>query len=258
MNDAQDIDSIRDREQRFRRLAKPFRAHAEMYQIVNAVLDEHALRLPPEPAPRDLGLLVGAALGKALKTYNAIHELCLLGHGEDALVLLRSNVNLLINIAYIVRDAEPHERALDLIAFSFVERTIYLTTAHPDKPVPATLTLAMPDNEITERSERWKRTSIKTRAQTLSALHYVQGYKFYSSIEHSDAMALNGYIAEWNEVGPRISAVPSDDYVEVTLAHSAMTLADLLVAVCAVFSVEPPDLVRKIDEIVMSFSSSTA
>ena len=43
----------------------------------------------------------------------AIERLCLLGYGEDAAVLLRSNVNLLANVAYIVTDEQPNERAAE-------------------------------------------------------------------------------------------------------------------------------------------------
>jgi hypothetical protein len=60
--------------------------------------------------------LMMAALGKALKTLQAIQRLCLFGFGEDAALLLRSNINLLINLNYIARDDEPNERARDLLA----------------------------------------------------------------------------------------------------------------------------------------------
>ncbi len=72
----------------------------------------------------------GASLGKALKTFQGVHELCLTGWGEDALILLRSNVNLLINLGFILSDPEPSQRADDFIAFSYLERVKYLKTAH--------------------------------------------------------------------------------------------------------------------------------
>jgi hypothetical protein len=131
MSDAQDIDPKRDRKERFARLTKPFRAHSALYDVVNQLLDEHEIKLPKDDAYRDLALVIGAAFGKALKTYYAIHELCLMGFGEYAVVLLRSNVNLLINIAYILGDAEHRERVLDFIAASHVARVKYLKTAHP-------------------------------------------------------------------------------------------------------------------------------
>ena len=48
MKDTIDIDPRRDREERFARLAKPFRAHAALYDTVNELLDQHEIELPEE------------------------------------------------------------------------------------------------------------------------------------------------------------------------------------------------------------------
>ena len=96
-------------------------------------------------------MLVGASLGKALKTFEGIHELCLMGWGEDALILLRSNVNLLINLGFILSDREPVERAADFIAFSHVERVKYLKAAYGVEEPPFKARLS--ESELKTRAE---------------------------------------------------------------------------------------------------------
>jgi hypothetical protein len=242
----------KDQRQRFGRLKQHFEGGAALWDIVNELLDQHEIKVR-DGDEHDLSLLVGASLGKALKTFDGIHQLCLAGWGEDALILLRSNVNLLINLGYILGDAEPRERAADFIAYSLEARTRYLKQAHGDKkPLWKT---QMSDDEVKQRTKRWKATTVETRAGRVPKFHYDVGYRFYSSIEHSDAMALNAYIAEWNEIGPRVHAGPSDDYIEVALSHSVMTLADVLVRYCEYFKIERPDLFERINKIVNSMTA---
>src|SRR5207249_3933992 len=141
------------------------------------------------------------------------------------LILLRSNVNLLINLGYILGDKDPIERARDFMASSYLDRTAYLNAAHgtkmPWKPT-------MSEEELKDRAKRWRSVNIFQRGERVPPFHHTTGYKFYSSMEHSDTIALLAYIAEWNEVGPRINAGPSDDYIEIALGHNAMVLADVL------------------------------
>ncbi len=61
-------------------------------------------------------------------------------------------------------------------------------------------------------------------------------------------MALNAYIGEWNETGPRIESGPSDEYLGVALIHSFSVMADLLVAVVQYFSIDRPDVLEKLKQ----------
>src|SRR5262249_58989418 len=61
------------------------------------------------PAQRVLAVL----FGKATKTLDAIRILCEGGFGQDAMILTRSLVNLVINVWYIGSASDPDERALD-------------------------------------------------------------------------------------------------------------------------------------------------
>src|SRR6266446_2840578 len=120
-----DAERTRDMEARFRRFQNVFQLQCHLWDLVNHLLEYAELKLRSGDE-RDLSLLVGASFGKVLKTFYGINDLCLSGWGEDALILLRSNVNLLINLGYILGDTEPVECAADFIAFSYAARVKYL------------------------------------------------------------------------------------------------------------------------------------
>jgi hypothetical protein len=100
------------------------------------------------------------------------------------------------------------------------------------------------------RAKRWDDVRISKRAARVPKFHYTTGYAFYSSFEHSDAMALNAYIADWDEVGPRINAGPSDECIEVALGHNATVLADVLDLYCRYFKIDRPDIFEKIQTLL--------
>lgn len=246
-----DPERRKDAEARYKRFEKLFKVQARLWELANTLLDRHELKLR-DGKERPLSVVVGASLGKAMKTFFGINDLCLAGWGEDALILLRSNVNLLINLGYILSDSEPNERAADFIASSYLDRVDYLKTAHGVEGL--TWKPGMSDEELKLRAKRWRGLSIKKRAAKVAQFQYTTGYAFYSSIEHSDAMALGGYIAEWDEIGPRINAGPSDDELEIALGHSVMVMAEVLTLCCAHFKVESPEVFKEVGELVKSIT----
>ena len=242
-----ETDVFADDPGRFQRFEREFRAQNFLGDLVNEILDRHEHKLKVKDGEeRDLSLLISASFGKGLKTFQAISRLCALGYGEDAIILLRSNVNLLINTRFILSDKNPAERAKEFIAYSVKERLKYLDLAHDGKR-PKWAEKIDPQ-EIERDAERWKRTTIEVRAQQLAPFHYSQGYRLYSSIEHSDAMALNAYIGEWNETGPRIESGPRDEYLGVALVHSFGVMADLLLTVMQYFEINRPDVLEKLKQ----------
>src|SRR5437868_5078298 len=120
-----DPEKEKDAEQRFKRFEELFKAQGRLWDLIGPLIDPGKVQLR-EDDERDLSLLVGAAFGKALKTFYGVNDLCLMGWGEDAVILVRANINLLINLAYILSDKNPAERASDFIAHSYVERMKYL------------------------------------------------------------------------------------------------------------------------------------
>jgi hypothetical protein len=242
------VDRQADAAARLKRFATLFRAQERIYDLTNDLLGRNTIRL--RDGQEDLSLLVGASLALALKTFSAVRDLSFLGWGEDALVLVRSNVNLLINLGYILNDPNPLERADDFIAYSYLERVKYQQTAHgiamsPWTPRDDPATMQM-------RAKRWKDVSIRDRTEGVPEFHYTKGYTLYSSFEHSDAIALNGYIAAWDSVGPRVNAAPSDDCVTIALGHNVMVLADVISLFALHFGLTEKDVFDQIQEVLNS------
>ncbi len=214
---------------------------------MNEVIDryEGSIKLRENQPERDLDLLVAAMQAKAGKTFQAVLQLCCLGFGEDALILLRSNVNLMINLLYIL-SGDAAQRAGDFIAFSHYQQEKYLRTAHGVRPSWAD---KLDWKEINKRAAEWKKLTIESRAKKAkSSFHYDIGYRFYSSVEHGDAWAVDRYVVEWNEDGPKISSEPSDQYVRIALVHNFLVMANIFLAFCSHFKIDIQNITAKLDE----------
>jgi uncharacterized protein DUF5677 len=243
-----DADFLDGVSERYGRLPALFDATGRLAELINAFLDQHEelMEFRRDDATRDLGLIVVASFGKALKTFQAIGRLAVFGYGEDALVLVRTNVNLLINLNYVLSAPDPTERVKDFIAYSYTERVHLVKDAYGEtlqwKPD------GMSDEEIKERTVQWKKVGIAERARGAPPLHYLRGYKLYSSFEHSDALALDTYATIHEDGFILIEAGERDEHVGMALLHSWSVMAEVLVSVGRYLRVEIPDTKREFEE----------
>ncbi len=239
------LDGVPERQGRFGAL---FDATTRLGELINAFLDQHEdlMEFRRDDSTRYLGLIVVASFGKALKTFQAIGRLAVFGYGEDALVLVRANVNLLINLNYVLSASDPTERVKDFIAYSYTERASLMKEGYGEtlqwKPD------GMSDEEIKQRTAQWKKVGIADRAKGAPPLHYLRGYKLYSSFEHSDALALDTYATIHEDGSILIEAGERDEHVGMALIHSWGVMAEVLVAVCRYFRIEIPDTKRELEE----------
>ena len=232
---------------RYRRFERLFQAQDSLGDVINEIFDTQTDKLQVrEGQEEDLSLLVIAALGKGMKTSQAVTRLCLLGYGEDALILIRSNMNPLINIAYILAE-NPTERVKDFLAFSYQERIKYLRLAYgvQEPPWPPPVSPA----EVEQRAKAWRDIPLAQKADMGFQWHYTQGYRLYSSLEHSDAWGLNEYIQDWDEVGPQIGSEESDKHIDLALVHNYGMLADLLLIVCKFFDIDQAELFERVRKV---------
>jgi len=90
----QDINFFAEDPGRYERFQQEFKAQNILGDLINEVFDQYNSKLNMRDGnERDLSILVAAAFfGKAQKTFQTIMRLCALGCGEDAIVLLRSNI----------------------------------------------------------------------------------------------------------------------------------------------------------------------
>jgi len=232
---------------RFKRNERVFRAHDRLAALVNKVLDEEGTRMTVRGGrERLLSTFVGAALGRTIRDFQAIERLCLLDFAEQAMIVLRSAVNLLINVNYITKDEHPVERVEQFLAYSYKEFSKFVSDGYgqevawePDWPP-----------EVIERKAKiWKDLRIRQRAERLAKHHYDIGYRFYSAIEHSDVLALLERI-DWDaDEGPFVGSGSDDKKIEVALAHGYMVMAEILHIVCEYFGIARPDVFDEIRQI---------
>lgn len=245
--DTDPLGDPRDRARRFGQFHRLFTCSGYLGDLINQVLDNHgdAIRLKPGPE-RLVSLIFITSFGKAMKTFQAIQRMRLLGYGEDALILLRTNVNLLINTAYIVTAQNPDEHSKDFIASSYRRRAQFLRIAYGEQP---TWQMPFPPDELTARAQRWEQVGIADRARTAPIFHYDHGYRFYSSFEHSDAFALDRYLdTHRNPTGLHIEAGETDSLVDIALIHSFGVMADFLSLLLQFFSIDRPDIRSQVRE----------
>lgn len=233
--------------QRLKRFPGEYRAIEILIDSLNHIIQNHQekRKLRTREPESDLDLVVATSFGKAGKTFQAINTLCAFGFGEDALILLRANINLMINLCYVLAD-DSLNRCADFIAYSHTEHAKYLKTAHDT--VPAWYD-TLDWDEIKRRAARWKSVRIKERAKRgIQRYHYEVGYAFYSSMDHSDASSLSRYIAPSDERGLKIDLGPADKYVGIALHHNFWVMANILFFFCSHFDIVDPELFTRIDK----------
>lgn len=118
---------------RYERFKQEFNAQHVIDDVIDVLLERYgdALKTRDEEEKDYLSRLVaGFCFAKAHKTFHATQRLCALGFGEDAALLLRSNINLLINMYFILKNDNPVERCKEFIDYSIIERQHYLDSAH--------------------------------------------------------------------------------------------------------------------------------
>jgi len=225
-----------------------FDACSKLDKCMEQVLSENSakLQLARKNKERDFGLLACALFGKANKTFEAVVELCALGFGEDALILLRSNLNLAIDFLYILED-DSVERAADCVANGHNEQMKFLTQNNHSLPK---WSQHLKMDQIKIRANRWRKSSIKTRAEKAAKLsHYQLGYSFYSSLAHSDARALSSYIEENSVSGLMVQCSPSDKFVHIALVDNFRLMADVFQGLCSCFGIDTKHAFEGIKEI---------
>ena len=189
----------------------------------------------------DVSIIAGASFFKGLRTFKAAKTLALFGFGTEALLLIRSNINLLINVDWILSSDNPTEAAEQFVAYSYLEnrkfgRGIGLHTQPESEE----------DKSIRDKAAAWGKLTIAKRAERSREFHYKVGYRQYSAVDHSDSSGLIRYIRAWKRNEIEVDYDPSDEDVILALEHNIAVMADLLVSTCDFFKVPTGDLRNRI------------
>jgi hypothetical protein len=222
---------LRDADARRQRHAELFAAHALLDRTIVEVYHANREKLRVRTTPEEVCAFL---FGKATKTLDAIRVLCESGFGQDAVILTRTLVNLVINVWHIGRD--PEERTKDYIAAGRKSRRDYLER-FPERPRP--LPPADPDwEEVKQRAKRWNDVNIEMRAKgapledTYHAL-----YRYGSSLDHSDSWSANQYVGRRNGMAFSINNSPSDDLVDIALGYAFQAMIILMEVLCRAFGI---------------------
>jgi hypothetical protein len=175
----------------------------EALAITEEVLraNEHKLRRSPGTGSAEA---VSGLFAKGWKTIHAIRLLAEQGYGQDALILLRSLVNLTIDLAYICA-SEPEKRVAQWIAYAQMNRRRLASEVGRNLPEEA----AVDWKKIEHQSHTWDGLKLKGRADSAGLQNfYGKMYRFGSMFEHPDAWGASTYIEE-NQKGVTLNVEPS-------------------------------------------------
>lgn len=224
---------VREAAARRRRHEALFDAVCHLDRIVEEIWFANVGRIRVHgPGQRVLAVL----FGKATKSLDAIRLLCETGFGQDAVVLTRSLVNLVINVWYIGSSADPDERALDYNASGWMAQRRFFAY-FPGRP---TVLPEPPDlAEIEERAERWDSVTILDKAKG-SDLHdtYREVYRFGSSIDHSDSWSAGAYYVGSDGETIKIENAPNDEHLTIALGYAFQAMLIFMNVFCRAFSLD--------------------
>lgn len=185
--------------------------------------------------------LVSFFAGKACKTHKAIVILAERGYGQDAGILLRSLVDLVISAYWISKDPVPRvERYMD---YDWILRSKYENVGRSADAL-ARLTpeirakIAALDVEIKKKAQGakqkhrydrrgWSGTSIWDMAKEVGFQNYYNyAYRLLSDLEHSNSRSTTSYLEEVSGAY-QFNVGPGPQYVRVVLATAYHLLIDL-------------------------------
>lgn len=189
--------------------------------------------------------LVCLFLGKAYKTHQAITKLARSGFGEDAAILARSLLNLVINALWIHQNPSVRVSAYidfdtvlrarlgrkiiqnpSLLGSQFQNRLSGIKSTQPQLE-------AEEKKAITKHGYKrgvWSGKTIRDMAEDVGHINaYDSAYTLMSNLEHSNATSTDAYITEGPD-GLTIGVAPGPNYVRESLAtahHLLLLIARL-------------------------------
>ncbi len=190
-------------------------------------------------------------LGKTVTTFYAVSALCNMGYGQDAIVLVRTMLENLINYRYI--NQEPEERSQLFIEFDYIKAKKRLRTysaLFPEKEIdPEVL------KEIDEKYSRvidnypksiscslqWagKNNADMAKACDLENL-YQMIYPLASSFAHGGSESTVDYIEKGQKGFIIRLGSPSDELIIQSVTSACSIVLLMIQDTCELFSIQPP------------------
>ena len=200
--------------------------------------------------------------GKATKTHEAATILAGLGFGQDAGLLVRSMLDLLVTLKWILQD--PIVRAQMYVDYDAItrQRADRVVTSRPDllgtagRPTAEELeaTRAEIDARAAEvkqkygydRRDRFSKKSIAEMAEEVGMTgDYDFAYRLLSNLEHSSARSSIAYLERDEKGRLSINLGPSDNYVPEVLGTAYSQLARTYLAADQVLDLGVGDILTE-------------
>ncbi len=261
-----------------RNVENKYKEHLELnkrlYNLVTSAIEQiNAKGLRDEEL--DLfSLIVIPMLAKTRKHYNSIQELCKLGFGEEAGIIVRSMANALIDLTYISRcgkdDLSERWARFDWIIKGHKVEIAEMMDNRYNVPSLQGVELKKWEaikNEIRDQIDKfrkdykseqpkydWSGYSIKTKAEKAGKdmeLLYHTVYRYNSDIEHSNATALDKYIDDDTPKKIQFLSEPGESHVKDNLRESFNVFIQIAIIFFEQFGLE--DFKKKSGELINDF-----
>ncbi|MBL7130383.1 MAG: hypothetical protein ISS45_03120 [Candidatus Omnitrophica bacterium] len=219
-------------------------------------------------------VIVISMLAKTRKHYNSIQELCKLGFGEEAGIIVRSMTSTFIDLAYISKCGKK-ALAKRWVRFDWIIKGQKTEIAEMmdklckvpslkgeelkkwekrKKEIHAQIDKFRKDYKSEQTKYDWSGYSIKTKAEKTgkgTKLLYHTVYRYNSDIEHSNATALDKYIDDDTPKKIQFLSEPSESHVEENLRESFNVFLRIAVIFFEQFGLE--DFKKKAGELTKDF-----
>ena len=203
-----------------------FSGYQKLQEIADRVFERNEEKVVLD-TNRDATLAATALYAKGRKCARAIHLLASEGYGEDALILGRSFINLVIDFEYICGSkgaanalARQWRARGQTIRYEFAMRTKAKLWKGADQ---------IEWKRETALAKAWKDVSIEQRARAANLLNYYElPYRHGSSFEHSDSWAAASFVALEDEGSIGLMTGPGSDFVAFALLAGAFALAQMV------------------------------
>jgi len=220
------------------------------------------------------GIIVISILAKTRKHYNSIQELCKLGFGEEAGIIVRSMTNAFIDLAYISKcgkkvlaerwvrfdwiikgqKTEIAEMMDKLCKVPSLKGEELKKWEERKKEIHAHIDGFKKDYKGGQTKYDWSGYSIKTKAEKAGKgpeLLYHTVYRYNSDMEHSNATALDKYIDDDTPKKIQFLSEPGESHVEENLRESFNVFVRIAGIFFEQFGLE--DFKKKTDKLTKDF-----
>lgn len=210
-------------------------------------------------------VLVLHFFNKAWRTFESIHLLCINGYGQEASILLRSLLEVVVHAVYVSK--EPSSRAILFGEYGYLEKMnfrcalIEYQDANPDDAwIKRILSSASAKDLEDDRREyervktnyprrgTWSGKSIKGMAKEVGMhLHYIL-YKMFSNVTHMSSMGTGRYFTIKNRT--IVFSADSEDDISARWHTACIYFYSIMGLVNEAFEVHFDDRLKELSDML--------